>query len=441
MRRLSPRSLTAAMVVSAPFSACGGIATCSGVHDRAGALEIVRARAASINMRLAAVLVSGSLAMVSSAGCAYEQIDPADLTDPTGNAGDTDDDQALLAMEPSVTTLAARESMASLVVGPSTPEPWSFAVLSDLHLPNPRAELVDQTIQALIAMHVRLVIVTGDHTNGADKVDHRRGRVKAWWAAVTDALEPLHDAGIAVLPIAGNHDTYLSWQREGYEQAFGDLERWAAPFRLNRDTGWGVARAPYSYSLDVDGVHFALANIVDQAIDRDVSGWLINDLAAAASARLRFVFGHVPLFSVIRRPAQQFVDRMGPILEHGRADFYVAGHEHVTWDETFTLRSGDPLRQVTVGCASGFYVFPPSRAAQRRAACERHGASGPLSCTMPNGGRFELVRDRSQHMVEHDVNTFTVFTVTGDDVQVTPMTVDADGQPHAFYLSASSLGW
>ena len=68
-------------------------------------------------------------------------------------------------------------------------------------------------------------------------------------------------------------------------------------FRLNRGTGWGVARAPYSYSLDVDGVHFALANIVDQAIDREVSGWLTDDLAAAASARLRFVFGHVPLFS------------------------------------------------------------------------------------------------------------------------------------------------
>jgi hypothetical protein len=28
-----------------------------------------------------------------------------------------------------------------------------------------------------------------------------------------------------------------------------------------------------------------------------------------------------------------------------------------------------------------------------------------------------------------------VFTVTGDDGQVTPMTVDDDGHLHAFYLS------
>jgi predicted phosphodiesterase len=390
-------------------------------------------------MRLVAVLVLGALPVVSSAGasagCAYEPSDAADTTDSTSGAGDVEDDPAFLTSEPVWTTRSAREPLSSLVLAPSTPQQWSFAVLSDLHLPNPRAATVDQTIEGLIALGVRLVIVTGDHTNGSEKVDHRSGRVKAWWASVTDALEPLHDAGIAVLPIAGNHDTYLSWQREGYEQAFGDLARWAAPFKLNVGSGPGEARSPYSYSVDVDGVHFALAHVVDQAIDRDVAAWLTDDLAAAANARLRFVFGHVPLFSVIRRPARQFVDRFGPILEHGHADFYVAGHEHITWDETFTLPSGDALRQVTVGCTSGFYVFSPSRAAQQRAACERQGARGTLRCTMPNGGRFELARDRSQRMIEHDASTFTVFTVTGDDVQVTPMTVDGDGHLHAFYLS------
>ena len=56
---------------------------------------------------------------------------------------------------------------------------------------------------------------------------------------------------------------------------------------------------------------------------------------------------------------------------------------------------------------------------------------------MPNGGRFELVRDRSERMIEHDSATFTVFTVNGDDVRVTPMTVDDDGQARAFYLTPS----
>jgi hypothetical protein len=56
---------------------------------------------------------------------------------------------------------------------------------------------------------------------------------------------------------------------------------------------------------------------------------------------------------------------------------------------------------------------------------------------MPNGGRFELARDRSQRMIEHDAATFTVFTVTGDDIEVTPMTIGDDGQPDAFYLTES----
>jgi len=35
-----------------------------------------------------------------------------------------------------------------------------------------------------------------------------------------------------------------------------------------------------------------------------------------------------------------------------------------------------------------------------------------LSCTMADGGRFELARDRSQRMVEHDASTFTVVAST-----------------------------
>ena len=127
--------------------------------------------------------------------------------------------------------------------------------------------------------------------------------------------------------------------------------------------------------------------------------------------------------------------RCRPALEHHHANFYVAGDEPIAWDETFTLPSGDALRQVTVGCTSGFSVSSPSRAARQRAACERQGARGTLGCTMTKRGRFELARDRSQRMIEHDASPFTVFTVTGGDLQVTPMTVDDGGHLHAFYLS------
>jgi hypothetical protein len=367
------------------------------------------------------------LVLVLATACTYEPFD----NDPV--AGD-EDDPAVATIEPSVSPEADREPLSGLILQPPGPQQWSFAVLSDLHLPNPRSAVIDREVAALVSMGVRFVVVTGDHTNGSAVVDHRQRRVHAWWAAVTDALAPLRDAGIPVLPIAGNHDTYLPWQRDGFEKAFGALDRWTAPLEAHAATGHGFARAPYSYSVDVDGVHLALANVVDQTLDKDVAAWLSDDLAGAQNARIRIVFGHVPLFSVVQRPARHFVDQLGTILARGNAELYVAGHEHVTWDETFAIGAGSAIRQVTVGCASGFYVFAPSKAARARAGCEPQG-HGRSSCTMPNGGSFELVRDRSERMIEHDSATFTVFTVTGDDVQVTPMTVDEHGNPLAFYLA------
>jgi acid phosphatase type 7 len=377
------------------------------------------------------VRIVAVLAVLLGTACAYEPLD----TDPAAvAAADDNDDQALVAFEPMVSTDSVREPLAGLAAEATSPRRWQFAVLSDLHLPNPRSAVIDREVAALIAMKVRFVVVTGDDTNGSAGVDHRQKRVDAWWASVTRALQPLRDAGIAVLPIAGNHDTYLPWQREGYEGAFGDLARWAAPLAVHPGTGHGFARAPYSYSVDVDGVHLALANIVDQTVDRDVSTWLTDDLASAANARVRLVFGHVPLFSVVTRPARGFVAQLGGILARGKVDFYVAGHEHLSWDENFAVGAGEVLRQVMVGCASGFYVFGPSKAARARAGCEASGPRDSLSCTMPNGGQFELIRDRSKRMIEHDSATFTVFTVAADDVQVTPMTVGDDGQARAFYL-------
>jgi len=88
-----------------------------------------------------AVLVLGALPIVSSAGCAIDQIGTADTL------GDAEADHALPAIEPVVTTLSPREPLSSLVFGPGTPQQWSFAVLSDLHLPNPRVATVDRTIE------------------------------------------------------------------------------------------------------------------------------------------------------------------------------------------------------------------------------------------------------------------------------------------------------
>jgi hypothetical protein len=319
---------------------------------------------------------------------------------------------------------------------PQPRQPWTFAVLSDLHLPNDHAEIVDATVAALVKQKVRFVVITGDHTNGSDLFSGHARKWQTWWPTIRAALQPLRDAGIPVFPIAGNHDTYWPWQRDAYAHAFADLSEWAAPLAIRDDGPSAVARAPFSYSADVDGVHLVFANIVAQHLDRDVARWLAADLAAARDARRRIVFGHVPMFSVIREPKLAFADKLGAILEAGRVSHYVAGHEHIVWDETVPLPGGATLEQINVGCSSGFYQYEPSAASKMLAHCERmRGKRDPMRCTMPDGGgEFVIASGRKQRHVQQFQASYTLFTIDGDDIRIKPMTI-VGGQPRPFYLN------
>jgi predicted phosphodiesterase len=316
---------------------------------------------------------------------------------------------------------------------PALPSRWTIAVLSDLHLPNPKHVIAEQVVADLIARRVRAVVITGDSTNGTGT----GGVSDAWWRAVTTTLAPLREAGIAVLPVAGNHDSYGNSQRAAYLKAFGDAASWAKPLTINRAGAGELAKPPFSYSVDLDGVHLVMVHIVDNRVAPDVLSWLASDLEAAAGAKHRIAFGHVPLVSVIREPSRALMSGLGARLERGGVELYVAGHEHLVWDETFTLPAGGTLRQLTVGCSSGFYDYAPSIPAKTRAGCvpiQSAGKREPMRCTMPNGGAFEIARGRKDRHIQHYTNSFTLIHVDGDRLTVEPMTIDATGHAQPFYL-------
>lgn len=320
--------------------------------------------------------------------------------------------------------------------GQPKPGPWTFAVLSDLHVPNYFDTTVERTVAALIAMKVRLVVITGDHTNGSPL--DGPGRKDRWWATLRRVLEPLRAAGIPVLPVAGNHDSYLPVQRASYAATFD--RSWARPLAIV-DAGEGkLARWPFSYSVDVDGVHLALAHVVASKLDPAVARWLAADLesAPARAAHHRIAFGHVPVSSVIWSPSRVFVEQLGGILDRGKVEMYVGGHEHVVWDEDVAL-PGRTLRQVLAGCASGYYDYAPSEPSKIRARCVpvvRPGLREPMRCKMPNGGgAFEISRGRKNRHIQHYRNAFVLIDVDGPELRVRPMTVDAAGKPRSFYLA------
>jgi hypothetical protein len=329
--------------------------------------------------------------------------------------------------------------------------PWTFAVMSDIHMPRRNLTVVPEVpraIAALVGLRPRFVVITGDHTNGGDKDSPATVAASAkWWKVFVDQLRPLRDAGIPVLPVAGNHDAYLAGQRAHYAAAFADLAAWAAPLTLNAAVPAGgrvmLDRPPFSYSIDVDGVHLSLAHVVTQGLHREVAAWLAGDLAKASGAKLRLVFGHVPVSSVIAAPARDFVRSFGGLLEAGRAALYIAGHEHLVWDEDVRLPRGGVLRQVHVGCSSGFYNWSPSADSRTRAGCAPAGAARyPLRCRMPNGGgEFLLAPNKvnAGRVIQHHLNSFTMITVDGGAVtEVRPMTVDESGRARPFYVEPAS---
>lgn len=326
---------------------------------------------------------------------------------------------------------------------PAHAEPLRFAVLSDLHLMAPKSDLPPpyavKMIDAVIAQHPKLVVITGDFTNGTTHdapgvVAHR----KHAWKAVRALLQPLRDAGIPVLPIPGNHDTYQASQRALYGDTWKDLASWAAPLAIETREGDGIDAAPFSYAVDVDGVHLALGYFVDQVVHAPIRAWLTDDLAKAKDARVRLVFGHVPMSSVIAPPSASFKKDLGGLLLTGHVDAYIAGHEHLVWDEDVAFADGASLRQILVGTATGEYDYGPRPEERKRAGCTPNGAY--LECKLPHSGlTFELRPntdpDAHHALIEARRATFTMITVDGTTITADPIAVDRDGKVLAFDAS------
>jgi predicted phosphodiesterase len=241
---------------------------------------------------------------------------------------------------------------ASRPMAPS--QPWQFAVLSDIHI-NPSGKVAPafkRMVSELVLLKPRLVIIAGDSTNGNAGDHHPIERVRLWWKALHRTLVPLRQAGIPIFAIEGNHDSYEPAHQRGYAEAWSSLIKDVRPIGVS-------GPAPQNYAFDLDGVHFTMLHVVDQALEEPVRTWLAGDLTspAATGARLRFAFGHVPLRSAMGHSNPRFERALGAELLKGRVNAYIAGHEHLFWDETLKI-GGYPLRQITVGTASGTYTYP-----------------------------------------------------------------------------------
>jgi hypothetical protein len=326
------------------------------------------------------------------------------------------------------------------------PAAWRFVVISDLHQPDGArpSPAITALVDAVIAEHPRLVVVAGDSTNGnPGDGPGRTQAIRASWRTLLAELEPLRRAGIAVLPVAGNHDAVLPGHRAAYADAFHDLERWAQPFAIEgarQPAGGAVAldAAPFSYAVRVGDVHLALAHVVDQGLEPEVARWLADDLARARGAAMRIVVGHVPMASVMNSPNPALVDALGGLLAGGGVTAYIAGHEHLAWDEVVPSPAG-AIRQIVVGTGIGSYNYGPSPAARKRARCTALSVAGPgaprFRCWLPYSQLAFALHDSfwdGDRLVQCAHQTYTVFTVDGAVLTARPVEVAPSGASVAF---------
>lgn len=280
---------------------------------------------------------------------------------------------------------------------------WRFVVLSDIHVNNSWKKAganFDALVPCLKELNPRFVVLAGDSTVGNENDGASVKRALKWWDTLKTSLKPLTDAGIPILPVAGNHDYYTKNQQEAYATAWADLANQVGDLKLS-------GHPPQYYSLDLDDIHLSLAHIVAPNLDSDVQRWLIEDLSAASNARARLVVGHWPLASVLAFKRGHFLEKAGALFAKLKVDTYIAGHEHLVWDEQLITSQG-PLRQVIVGTASGTYNYGPNRSRYK------HLCKG-LTCTMPDSGlQFQIKPRRSgdQYLYQQHKQTFAVVEVT-----------------------------
>ena len=159
-----------------------------------------------------------------------------------------------------------------------------------------------------------------------------------WQAFDRQVLQPIRAAGEPFAPTMGNHDASASRGPQGYSFAL-DRER-AARFWRARQSTLGLmlveaSRFPFRYSLRQGDLFAVVIDASSAGVPAEDWRWADNQLASAAArtARLRLVMGHLPPYGlslgrdrpgeVLHQPQQLL-----GLMQRQGVHLYVSGHQH-----------------------------------------------------------------------------------------------------------------
>lgn len=206
---------------------------------------------------------------------------------------------------------------------------------------------VDAAVARTIALQPDLVLCTGDMVAAQRAKPLTRAELDAMWAAFhAHVSDPLSRAGLPFAVTPGNHDAALganfALDRAVYREQW--LPR-QPKLALLPGSHW-----PFGYAFVLGEVFFASLDVTFTGpMPEAERRWLQSLLAspAAAQARQRVLFSHVPLWSfAVGREHERLADRrLEQVVIDGRVDVYLSGHHHA-----FYPGVKDGVRYVSQGC-------------------------------------------------------------------------------------------
>lgn len=190
---------------------------------------------------------------------------------------------------------------------------------------------VDSLLQRLPRIWQPDLVVCGGDMVAGQGVTSEETLLKMWAGFNRSIAQPLRKASVPFAFTIGNHDGGRSFPRE--RKATADY--WAKQENAPGLQFIDRSHFPYYYSFVQHGIFFVSWDASSPDITEENLAWLAEQFEKpeAKSAEMRFVIGHMPLYSVAQeRDSKGNVlnnpERLRQLLQQYKVHTYISGHHH-----------------------------------------------------------------------------------------------------------------
>lgn len=183
---------------------------------------------------------------------------------------------------------------------------------------------------------IDFVISTGDMVAGQKSGLDYRGMWEAFHSSVT---RPMIKSEIPIFPSPGNHDAHIGRQteRKHYEESWEKEDPLSVAKNMQMVEGV-EQNFPFQYAFRVGAALFiSVDDTAVKAWSDSTLSWMEDVLEKESDAKLRFVYGHVPILPFAFKKETEYASRgnltflrkIENLFDKYKVDVFFSGHSHV----------------------------------------------------------------------------------------------------------------